>query len=185
MRHRSVDYVLEEIRYIKKNYPYELTYIGTDCFTANKKWVYEFCEKYPREFDMKFICSTRPETADPDIMRAMKEAGCFCVFMGVESGDEHIRKELLQRKMKNETIVEAAENIHKAGLNLYTFNMIGLPGDTPEQVNKTIELNIKLKTDYTWVTTFQPFPRTKLADYAIEKGWFDGNYDNVSVNWFG
>ncbi|MBU1652367.1 B12-binding domain-containing radical SAM protein [bacterium] len=185
LRHRSVDNTLEEIRYLKKNFPFDLVYFGTDCFTANKDWVYEFCEKYPREFDMKFTCASRPETADPDVMKALKEAGCFCIFMGLESGDDAFRKRMLNRRMADERILQAAENIHNAGLNLYTFNMMGLPGETLEQAYKTIDLNIRTKTDYTWVSTFQPYPRTKLTDYAIEKGYFNGDFDKVPMGWYG
>ncbi len=184
LRHREVDGVVEEIRQVRDNFPIELIYFGTDCFTANEKWVLEFCEKYGRELRIPFTASTRPETTSQAGCEALKEAGCVCVMMGIESGNQDIRLNLLNRKMKNERILEAADTIHKAGLNLFTFNMMAFPGETLEQAMDTMRLNIKTKTDYTWVSLFQPYPKTKLGEYAVEKGYFDGDYNKLPESWY-
>jgi radical SAM superfamily enzyme YgiQ (UPF0313 family) len=184
LRHREVDGVIEEIKWIRDNYPIELIYFGTDCFTASEKWVLEFSEKYSRELRIPFTASTRPETTTVAGSEALKEAGCVCMLMGIESGNEDIRLNLLNRKMSNEKILQAADIIHKAGLNLFTFNMMAFPGETLKQAFDTMYLNIKTKTDYTWVSLFQPYPRTKLGEYAMEKGYFDGNYDELPESWY-
>jgi len=169
---------------VRDNFPIELIYFVTDCFTANEKWVLEFCEKYGRELRIPFTASTRPETTSQAGCEALKEAGCVCVMMGIESGNQDIRLNLLNRKMKNERILEAADTIHKAGLNLFTFNMMAFPGETLEQAMDTMRLNIKTKTDYTWVSLFQPYPKTKLGEYAVEKGYFDGDYNKLPESWY-
>jgi radical SAM superfamily enzyme YgiQ (UPF0313 family) len=184
LRHRRVDGVIEEIRRIQASYPIELIYFGTDCFTASEKWVLEFSEKYSRELRIPFTASTRPETATPAACAALKEAGCVSMYMGIESGNEGLRRSILNRKMTNEKIIEAANTIHKANLKLYTFNMIGYPGETLDQGLDTMKINIKTKTDYTWVSIFQPYPRTKLGEYAVENGYFDGNYDKLPASWY-
>lgn len=182
LRLRQVGGVIEEIKRIKAHYPIDLIYFGTDCFTTSEKWVLQFCEQYSQELRIPFTATTRPETTTEASCVALKEAGCTCLLMGFESGNEEIRRNLLNRKMTNESIVEAAEIIHRAGINLYTFNMIALPGETLDQGFDTMKINIKTKTDYTSVTIFQPYPRTKLAEYAIEHNYYDGDYDKLPAN---
>lgn len=185
LRHREVDGVIEEIRQIKNHYPIELIYFGTDCFTSSEKWVINFCEQFRRNFpDISFVASTRPETATMDSCLALKEAGCACLYMGIESGSEEVRYNLLNRKMKNEKILQAAETIHASGLRLFTFNMICFPGETLPQAFETMHTNQKAKTDYTWVSIFQPYPRTKLGEYAEQHGYFDGDYDKLKKSWY-
>jgi radical SAM superfamily enzyme YgiQ (UPF0313 family) len=178
-----VDNVIEEILQIREHYPIEFIYFGTDCFTAKKDWVLEFAEKYRRQVNIPFLCSTRPETTNLEICRALKNANCIALYMGIESGNAQIRNELLNRKMSNQRIVKAAEDIHRAELKLATFNMMALPGETVKNALDTLKINQQCHTDFTWVSLFQPYPRTKLAEYAIEKGYFDGNFDALPMSW--
>lgn len=57
-------------------------------------------------------------------------------------------------------------------------------GETLDQSFDTMKINIKMKTDYTWISIFQPYPRTKLAEYAVENNYFGGDYDNLPANWY-
>ncbi|MBC8205392.1 MAG: radical SAM protein, partial [FCB group bacterium] len=184
LRHRSVGNVIEEIIGIRDNYRIEYIYFGTDCFTTKKDWVLEFSEKYRKQVGIPFLASTRPETANPEVCQALKAANCIAMYMGIESGNDEIRRTLLNRKMTDERIIAASRYIHEAGLHLATFNMMLLPGETIDQALDTMRINQKCKTNYTWVAIFQPFPRTKLADYAIEKGYFDGDYDSLPFSWY-
>ena len=179
LRQRGVDSVIEEISEIKANYPVNFIYFGTDNFTTRSDWVQEFSEKYGAKLRIPFLCATRPETSRLEDFKALKQAGCVTIYMGVESGDAAIRRELLNRRMSDEQIIRAAHYIHQAGLALATFNMICLPGETLEQAWKTVYLNQKCRTDYTLLAIFQPYPRTKLAEYAVEKGYFSGDYDII------
>ena len=184
LRHRTVDDVIEEITDIKENYPIEYIYFGTDCFTTDKAWTLEFAEKYKAKLGIPFLCSTRPETANDEVCLALKEANCVAFYMGIESGDDTLRREILNRKMHSKKIVEASKYIHNAGLKLATFNMMCFPGETVDQALKTMYINQECKTDYTWVAIFQPYPRTHLAEYAIKNGYFDGNFDNLPKSWY-
>ncbi len=183
VRHRDPDHIIDEVLGIKERYPLQFFYIGTDCFTADKDWVIDFCDKYRRRAGVPFLCSTRPETTNPEVCRALKAAGCITLAMGLETGNEKMRRELLNRRMSNEQIVKAAEYIHEAGIKLYTFNMLGLPGETVDMAFETVKLNQQCKTDYAVTTIFMPYPQTKMTDYAIEAGFFDGDFDHMQMYW--
>jgi len=121
-----------------------------------------------------------------DFMRALKDAGCNLVMMGVENGDEYIRNEVLNKGVSDEQIIQAAEAIKKVGIKLWTFNMVGVPYETSETIEKTIQLNKKIKPDVVFVSVFYPFPGTELGELCKKKGWIsnrkvEGFFSNVTV----
>lgn len=184
LRHRKVEAVIEEIDRIRADYPLDFIYFGTDCFAARKDWVLEFSEQYRRAGHPPFLCISRPETINPEVCRALKSAGCVTIGIGIEAGDQQLRYELLNRRMSDEQIIKAADEIHRAGLKMFSFNIMGFPGETYEQCLKTMYINQKCRSDMVTIFLFQPYPRTKLADYAVEHGYFSGDYDHLSSSWF-
>ncbi len=179
VRHRSVDNVLEELKWVRSKYPLRFVVFLDDLFIWPLKWVEEFAEKYPREIGLPFFCNVRPNLVSRELVSLLKEAGCHSVGMGVETGDEEIRRKLLKRDITQEQILEAARLIKEAGLRLITTNMIGLPGGSLEVDFKTLELNIACRPDYANVFLYQPYPRTELGEYAKEHDLLEGYYDDI------
>jgi len=131
----------------------------------------EFLKKYKSEVNMPFIClGTANHLKDEELVKELKEANCYSVFFGIESGNEGIRKEILNKKISDEEIVQSAKNLKKYKIKFRTYNMAGLPDETIEDVYKTIDLNIKIKTDFPWCSVFTPYYGTPLFDYAVKKG---------------
>jgi hypothetical protein len=103
----------------------------------------------------------------------LADANCKIVKFGVESGSERIRRQILQRRMKNDRIVNAIETAHRYGLHTSVFLMIGLPGETSEDVMATIHLMAKAKPGrYRW-SFFFPFPGTKAYELSKEGNYID------------
>lgn len=144
--------------------------IDDDTFTKNPKWLRKFLDEYKEEVKLPFNCNARPETITQEIVQWLKEAGCEIVSIGCESGNEDIREKLLKRRMKNVDIERAAAIIHKGGLKLSTFNMVGLPGESWERFFDTVRLNQKILPEYTQITVYYPFRGTELGDYCYSKG---------------
>ncbi|HDN79762.1 MAG TPA: B12-binding domain-containing radical SAM protein [Chloroflexi bacterium] len=179
VRHRSVDNVIEELNWVRSRYPLRFVVFLDDLFIWPLEWVEKFAEKYPREIGLPFFCNVRPNLVTPELVRLLKEAGCHSVGMGVETGDEKMRKEILKRNITDEQIIESARLIKEAGLRLITTNMVGLPGGSLEIDFKTLELNITCRPDYANVFLYQPYPRTELGEYAREHGYLEGTYDDI------
>ena len=115
-----------------------------------------------------------------EIAKALKESGCIYVDMGLESGDEYMRNEILKRNMMDDEIIKAANCFHEVGLDFTTLNMVGFPGETPEQMLKTIKLNQKIKPTAALMTTFFPFPKTDLAERSVKEGYInERNYKQM------
>jgi anaerobic magnesium-protoporphyrin IX monomethyl ester cyclase len=137
-------------------------YIDDDTFLKNPAWVRDFCGDYARTAKIPFFCNARPETVKCDICQDLAAAGCAAVGIGIESGSERIRRDVLNRKMPDDKILQAFELVHAAGMKTWSFNMVGIPGETPEDLLATIELNNRAKTDYVRVSVYTPYPGTPL-----------------------
>jgi radical SAM superfamily enzyme YgiQ (UPF0313 family) len=176
LRRRSVDNVLEEIKielqkYIDKHgYSPKRIEFHDDLFTMDKKWLKEFSEKY-RHLNQDYVVNGRVETIDEETIKLLKDSGCVELKMGVESGNERIRKEYLNRHMTNEQIINCFKLCDKYGLKTSSFNMIGIPGETEKEIQDTIELNRILQPSVVGVSIFRPYQGTQLHQLCKEKGY--------------
>jgi anaerobic magnesium-protoporphyrin IX monomethyl ester cyclase len=184
LRQRSVENVLEEI----KTLPSGIRTINfvDDTFGVNKRWAMEFLERYPRSFKYPFIINTRAELLDQDMVSGLADAGCYCVQMGVESGDEDLRREILGRKVSDERIIQAGGMLKSRGIRVLTYNMIGLPAETLDQAFATMDINTRLKTDFPRFSIYQPYPLTDLAEKAKQLGMLGHDFgtNRISESYF-
>ncbi|MBI5376060.1 MAG: B12-binding domain-containing radical SAM protein [Candidatus Schekmanbacteria bacterium] len=184
VRRRSIKNVIEEIKEVKNNYNLKVVYIQDDTFTLDKEWIREFSDVYKSEIALPFICLIRADTTDEETIRLLKNANCTRVFFGIESGDEGLRNNLLSKGVTDKEIFETAALLKKYKIPFRTYNMLGLPGETIEQAFKTIDINVKIGTDYPWCSLFQPYPRTVLGESAVTMGYLDRESNIAESSFF-
>ncbi|MFC1511427.1 B12-binding domain-containing radical SAM protein [Candidatus Margulisiibacteriota bacterium] len=144
-----------------------------------------FCSEYKKRFDLQFLCQTRIDKIDEEVLRALKEAGCTHISLAVESGNEEIRSKLLKKPCTDEQIVGAFKLAKKHGLRTQSFNMLGLPGEHKKYIFESIELNRKIQPDRILCSVFMPFKGTELGESCFKEGLVKGdvkkssNYYNV------
>lgn len=168
-------------------------YIDDDTFLKNPRWVTEFCGLYKQRLTAPFFCNARPETVKGEVVALLADAGCEAIGIGIESGSARIREEVLLRRMSDEQIVRAFDAAHAAGLKTWSFNMVGIPGETIEDLEATIALNDRVATEYVRVSVFTPYPGTILQtpgqDIAYSRGYFrpsvslTGELKSVYAEW--
>ena len=181
VRKRSVDNLLEEIRELKSRYRMDSILFHDETFTLDRRWCFEFCERYGREYHIPFHCLARVETIDDELAGALKQAGCHAISLGVESGSERIRRDILKKNISDAQILDAFHILRSHGIKRFSFNMIGLPEETPEEIEKTIQLNRVIDPDWMGVIVFTPYPGTELHTLCRERGYllsqeFQPNY---------
>ncbi len=186
VRFRSVDKTLDEIELLKRKYSFNYFTVDDDIFSLNKPWLLDFCEKYSKKFDMKFECNVRIGTIDEEAMKALKGAGCKLIKVGLETGNEGLRKEVLGRNISNKEVIKLFDLAKKIGLQTFTFNMIGIPGETKQTIKETIDLNAKIKADFLQLTVFYPYPGTLLGEKCIHerliaRGQLDSLFTGESI----
>jgi len=173
-RVRSVDNVLDELELLTAKYPIRHLSFADDVFGLSKDWALEFCEKYPKRFALEFECNARADRLDEELLDSLKRANCTRVSMGVEAGNEWLRTELLRRKMSNEQIIRAFDNARRFGIETLSYNMIGLPYETPEMIRETINLNKRLAPSRIAIFFFYPYPGTELYELCKREGFLSG-----------
>lgn len=151
-----------------------------DIFTANKKRVIELCEHIiSRKWDIEWMCFTRTNVVSEDLLSLMKQAGCYLITFGGESGDD----DLLKLIKKDLTVAKNFEGIRlarEAGILTMSSFMLGLPTETRQQTLKTIQFSIDSGLDYAVFPITEPYPGTELWVDAEKFGTFDasGKYAN-------
>jgi radical SAM superfamily enzyme YgiQ (UPF0313 family) len=178
VRFRSVNSALTEIEdVLRRNPDINCLRFEDDVLTINRKWIGEFLKRYREHFAVPFSCNVRVDCCPEDVLQQMAESGCFLVSAGIESGDERIRFEILKRKISDEQIIQFYDRAHVLGLKTASFNMMGIPGESPANFEKTIDINARIHPNIPWLCFFHPYPGTELWNYCKKKDLFQkGNF---------
>jgi len=153
-------------------------------FVANLPWLEAFAAVYRRRIGLPLFCKLRPERATPRIVRLLVDAGCTAVGIGIESGSERVRREILCRPGSDTDILAGCRQLKAAGIRIMAFSMLGIPGASMDDELRTLALNVACGVDLAAATILQPYPGTAIAKWAETKGFFDGNYDRLGYSYF-
>lgn len=141
-----------------------------ELFLSNLKFVRAFFELYQEQVRLPFSINSRVEVMNEEFCKTAAAAGCHTIWFGIESGDEEFRSKMLGRKMKNEQVIQAAENCKKAGINRLTFNIVGAPMETAENMRQTLRLNQLIAPEHFFFFPYIPLRGTPLYNIAKENG---------------
>jgi radical SAM superfamily enzyme YgiQ (UPF0313 family) len=173
LRYRKVDTVINEIQDLLGNYPdIALINLDDDNITWRKNWLKEFCDSYSTQIGLPFACNVHPTTFNKAIAKMLANAGCVEVKIGLESGSERLRHDILKRPSREEIMINAFRAAEDAGLRAWAFSMIGLPTETKDEILMTAILNAKIRPYIVRCSIFFPYEGTDLYQYAIEHNLF-------------
>ncbi len=150
-----------------------------ELFLSNLKFVRAFFEIYKERIHLPFSINSRVEVMNEKFCQSAAEAGCHTIWFGIESGDETYRSTMLGRKMTNQQVIDAAENCRKAGINRLTFNIVGAPLETAENMRQTLELNRRIAPEFFFFFPYIPLRGTPLYDVAKREGLLLENKKNL------
>jgi anaerobic magnesium-protoporphyrin IX monomethyl ester cyclase len=166
-RERSPRNVVDEIEEVLA-LGYERISFADDVFTLSSTRVLEICaEIRRRRLRFAWECLGRVDAFDPATARAMKAAGCFRVFFGIESGNDVILK-LMKKQITTAQAQSAVEAAHAAGLEAGAFFIVCYPGETDDSVLETLRFATSLPLDYVGLTMPYPLPGTALLERVGE-----------------
>lgn len=175
IRYRSCKNVVDEIEFLFKNYPFlQGIRFFDDVFTIDKNRVLEICQEIlNRKLNFTWECEARANTIDEEMVRFMKRAGCEFIDLGIESGSDRILKNI-KKGITVEQAITAVKIIKKAGIGLKIFIMHSLPGETYQDIKKTVFLSRylchQLKADGATQGITIIYPGTELEKMAKEMG---------------
>jgi radical SAM superfamily enzyme YgiQ (UPF0313 family) len=178
-RRRSLDSVFAELDAIRAAGPLNYVIFLDDTFTINHPWVFEFCRRYPGRGGVPFSIHARAETMNPKLIDALAAAGCRHIVYGVESGSERLRREVMKRPVTNDRLVEVFHRTRDTGILVTANYMMGLPGETRDDLRATIDLHHRLDPLDFGYFVFYPFPGTQLFQVCQQRGYLPANWQDL------
>jgi magnesium-protoporphyrin IX monomethyl ester (oxidative) cyclase len=150
-RAHSADYVLDHIQHVVSKYRVKNIFFEDDNLTLDLKRFESICDGII-ERKIKIGWETpngvRADFLNIDLLRKMKQSGCKSVFVGVESGDQQILDKVICKSLDLNRVIEFAKNARKIGLKTGAFYIIGFPGETKENMQRTVDFALELKRKY-------------------------------------
>ncbi len=181
-RRRSHENVLDELSHLGRHGQLNYIIFLDDTFTINHAWVKAFCESYAERFHIPFSIHARAETVNENLISQMSNAGCRHIVYGVESGSERVRRDILDRRVSNDRLRTVFRWTHEAGILATANYMIGIPGETKEDIERTLALHEELDPDDFGYFVFYPYPGTRLFHLCKERGYLPDNYYDLPAN---
>jgi radical SAM superfamily enzyme YgiQ (UPF0313 family) len=185
-RAHSPEYVLRHLEYIIKHYGVRHIHFEDDNLTLRN-------ERFERILDgirarkLKLTWDTpngvRADTLNRDLLTKCKETGCVYLIIGIESGDQEVLDKVIRKKLSLDKVVKAIGVAHDVGLDMRAFYVIGFPGESREQMQKTLDFALELQRKYgVWpnVHIANPLIGTSLHKICVERAYIEGNQEGGS-----
>ncbi len=177
IRQRSVDNVIAELEYIENSFPdFKASLDGTinfgdDIFVLYKNWVTEFTKKYQEKFDRPYWCYFHPNTVTKEIVELLAGTGLKYINMGIQSGNERVRRDLFLRTDTDDNIRKAVRIIHNAKVGIVMDVITDNPFDTEEDKQTGLNFLLTLKRPFTLnYLSMIMFPKVRFTEMALEAG---------------
>jgi radical SAM superfamily enzyme YgiQ (UPF0313 family) len=162
--------MIEELKELKRDYNVVQVNFEADTLTLNKRFIRELCEGIvQRGLDIRWTCESRVDTVDEYLLKIMKDAGCWQISYGVESGSQRLL-DLIHKGTKKEKAMETFALTKKLGITIRGFFMLGLPTETAEESIETIEFAKELDPLWAQFTITVPYPGTPMFKQLDSEG---------------
>jgi anaerobic magnesium-protoporphyrin IX monomethyl ester cyclase len=168
-RSRSPENIIEEIWQIENDYDIEHIRFVDDVFTLSKKRTMKLCDFIRNESDVTWICITRADLIDEELLKVMKSSGCLEVHLGIESGSQRIL-DAMNKKTTVETNFKAIQKVKDAGMLSKIYLMHGYPGETEKDIDATKQFVIDAKPDKFTISQFTFTPGSAI--WRTPPSWF-------------
>ena len=175
-RRRPASKVAEELKMLKERYQPDAVWFVDDVFTVSHKWLQEFHDEViAQEAVIPFECITRAERLNDEVLTLLKNAGCFRIWIGAESGSQDIIDEM-DRRVDVNLVKSMIQKTNSMGIETGTFIMLGYPKETIEDINKTIQYLKEANPTHYTITIAYPIKGTGLyqqieKDITVQPEW--------------
>jgi anaerobic magnesium-protoporphyrin IX monomethyl ester cyclase len=177
-REKSIDRVINEIKYAVDNYQIEFLKFWDETFLLmGKERMEEFGDKYSSEIGLPYVIETTAESITEISAKILKKTNCKSASLGMETGSPDIRKGILHKTTDNTAYVKAFKLMEENGIKKVSFNMIGLPNESQRDIFRTIGLNRLVGTFTQAVGLFYPYKGTPIRDMMVEQGWMGDDFE--------
>jgi len=172
--------VVEEINHLVNKFGSKGIYFIGDNFTINKRRTIEICNLIKKDkLDIEWVCETRVDLISRELLKEMKDAGCRAIWFGVESGSPRILSKI-NKGITLDQVVHAFKLCREEGIKIDCSFMLGIPGETVNDMNATFGFAKKLDPDWVRFNVFIAVPGSGLYEEVMQKGLYDRIEDFVA-----
>ena len=177
VRYRSIENVLAELRMLKAEFGIEEVKFEEDNLLLNRERAKKLfrgmiAEKMNLHWNMPngaYIMSL----LDEELVKLMKESGCFEVTLAFESGDQEVLDNIIHKPLDLSRAGEAVKNLRGHDIDIHAYFIIGFPGETRQQIKNSFRLANKYRLDKPYFFAFTPLPGSELYAECVAKGIYD------------
>ncbi|MHB1231964.1 MAG: B12-binding domain-containing radical SAM protein [Burkholderiales bacterium] len=168
----SPDTVIKEIDILVNQYGVKNIKFVDEMFVLNKNHVLGICDHIiARGYDLNIWAYARVDTVKDEFLDKLNRAGFRWLALGIESGSKHVRDGVEKGRFGLEEILQVVRKIQDAGINVIGNYIFGLPDDTHESMQETLDLAIEANCEFANFYCAMAYPGSKLYTLAIENGW--------------
>lgn len=171
IRYRSPANVVAEAETIRDAYPFvKELFFSDDILPLKLSWFRDFADLYASRVRLPYSCAIYPSLINDEVLSLLKKSGCKTLNVGLESGNENLRNKVLRRNLSDAMMRKAIDLCRAHDINLLTFNMVGLPGETLHSMMETVDLNAYAFRGSDRIAAaasiFYPYEQTELGDFC-------------------
>jgi anaerobic magnesium-protoporphyrin IX monomethyl ester cyclase len=165
--------VMDEVRYMVNEFGTRGIYFINDNFTIRRNETLQLCNLLRKSgLDLEWVCDTRTDLVNRELLEKMHEAGCKAIWFGVESGSQRILKQI-NRTITLEQTENAFRLCKQVGIHVACSFMLGFPDETREDLEATRRFADKLDPDWCQFNVFIAYPDSSLYQEMLQTGKYD------------
>lgn len=181
-REKSLPRVMKEIRLAMDNYGIEFLKFWDETFLLmHAQRLEEFGDLYSKEIGLPYVIETTSSSITRRTVHILKKTNCRSASLGLETGSADLRKGILMKPTENQVYIDAFKLMKENGIRPVSFNMLGLPHESKEDLFRTIVLNRLGGTESQSVGIFYPYKGTPIRNYIQSKGMMDEDYEYTTL----
>jgi len=171
---RSAEDLIDELEVCEKTYGIgELDYFDSN-FTIPRERVFQFAQLYKeRGLTIRWSCRARSDQVDEEMLEAMASVNCAWIGYGIESGDDQVLKNIQKKQKGSSHIREVIRKTKAAGIGVTGFFVLGLPGETDQSLQNTLDLITQEPLDFAQISPYWPIPRTPIYENLVRETGVD------------
>lgn len=173
-RMNSPERVVDEMELMQEEYRCSYVYIQDPLFMADRRRVEAICELYQqRGLTLRWGADAHVNTVRPELIRTLERGGCFELSLGIETGTQRLL-DGIQKRTRLEHITRAAHTIKRnSSIQVEGLFILGLPGETPQETEETIDYARSLPLDMAQFSVLTPYPGSPLFEELRDRGQID------------
>ncbi len=170
IRHRSVENIVKEMKHWIKSLKTNKFIFRDPVFSIDRKHTVSLCEAIIREnLKIEFLIETHLKNLDDEMIELLKRAGLKMVYVGIESSDTTILKDINRFTVNNDQQYQVIQKLTKNGIYVKSMFMFGNPEDTEETIKKTIQYSKFLPNQLVQYSVFTLYPGTPVYNEFKDK----------------